>query len=42
MPLLAQFLTDFKDKGEGGRGRMTRITMLTHPGKFQEIQRPLF
>ena len=21
---------------------MTHITMLTHPGKFQEIQRPLF
>ena len=35
-----QFLTDFKDKR--GRGHMTHITMLTHPGKFQEIQRPLF
>ena len=37
-----QFLTDFKDKDKRGRGRMTHITMLTHPGKFQEIQRPLF
>ena len=36
----AQFLSHFKDKR--GRGRMTHITMLTHPGKFQEIQRPLF
>ena len=40
MPLVPQFLTDFKDKR--GRGHMTHITMLTHPGKFQEIQRPLF
>jgi len=39
-PLVLQFLTDFKDKR--GRGRMMHITMLTHPGKFQEIQRPLF
>ena len=38
--ILPQFLTDFKDKR--GRGRMTHITMLTHPGKFREIQRPLF
>ena len=38
--VLLQFLTDFKDKR--GRGHMTHITMLTHPGKFQEIQRPLF
>ena len=34
MPLVLQFLTDFKDKR--GRGRMTHITMLTHPGNSRK------